>query len=266
MEHLPAKYGREAYLHLMANKSQRISAISSLLDESGITPEPSIDCWHSIGEWLYHQIEASREWQNQEQPKTQNKSNNRNVILRPLCYSLLIDLSLLFGEHVISNKSICHWFFWDDAKIVNPQSLGRSPWVLCEQMPTTGQWRHIPDRFVPFDMLRNIAKNMLKDKLSESQKRDFNLGELFRQLITEPESQPSNDPYDSEVADLCLWFDEYRQDHNLKNTDSDSHRALDTFLRQYVDTHGFLPQQHDLGILQNKFGSLPDWLKSEQSK
>jgi hypothetical protein len=100
-------------------------------------------------------------------------------------------------------------------------------------------------------------------ELSESLKIDSNLGELFRQSISVTELQSGIEPYDPDVADLCIWFDEFKQNQNLENNGSDNLQALNTFLRQYVDTHGVLPPKHDLHILQDKFGYLPDWLSEK---
>lgn len=260
MEHLPEKYGRAAFAHLMAMKSTRLFAVEALLRAQGIEPTATAVCWEDIGRWCGEHIEENREPALAELGFAKGRFVALEAVFRPLWYSILIDLCLLLGEHVISRRPGCSWQFWGDMNIKNPGGFGRSPWVLCEPLPS-GKWQHKPNRFLPYELLSASAAVMLRNKLA-GKAAAFSWGEQFSALIAAPaEAEASDDKW---VARLCEWLEEYNQGQPPSAIGAEDRaeqmQALDEFLRSYMDDHGVLPPKSDLKKLRDSFGGMPDWV------
>ncbi len=117
IEYLPTDYGRDAFLHMMQARARRVRMIVATLKDNGITVRASDDCWTAIGQWITATIEP-----NKEQSKNQ-------ALFRPLWYSLLLDLSILLGEQMISLKPGTCWYFWGDLPDGYSDIRTRSPLI-----------------------------------------------------------------------------------------------------------------------------------------
>ncbi|MGH1541481.1 MAG: hypothetical protein ACRBHB_13725 [Arenicella sp.] len=268
MHHLPAKYGRHAFQHLMDSKAERIEQISRLLEQSSINVEATAQCWMDIGNWVSKHVESNQEHDFLKRTPT-NSLLLGELKFRPLWYSLLTDLALLLGEQLIYLKPEYSWQFWADINCHNPGSLGRSIWVLREPLPTHGKWHHQPCRITPFSTLCDTTSSFLKDKKagkSRVHNDSFGWGFMFK-LLTDDENQQGitiDAPADDRVIEFLEYFDSYKElpgynpDHD---TPADRTEALNVFLQSYINDHGYLPPTDDLQYLAANCGTLPDWVE-----
>lgn len=161
MDHLPEKYGRHAFEHILEAKEFRIQQIESLLNSFAIPVESTDQSWRHIIKWLGAQKVLSKEAR-----VTSRVGAGHGLVLRPVYHSLVLDVALLLGEHVIKNRPDYSWFFWGDARSENASGLGRSLWVLCEPLPSGGHFKDPPKRFLPVTIVSTAATN--SDKIDHS--------------------------------------------------------------------------------------------------
>jgi hypothetical protein len=259
MKHLPAQYGRHAFQHLIQNKAERIHQIAQLLEQYKIHIEATQACWSGIGNWVLEQIEPNRE------PAHISEHTDAALIgelrLRPLWYSILTDLSLLLGEHLISLDDRFSWQFWAD---VDYPGLDHSIWILCEPVPISGKWKHTPSVILPFDVLCISAGSMLKKKQNGTQvihDENFGWGLMFRQHLNISDKQIQAPLVDSLVSDFVTFFEEAKLMQCDTTHDTSGEEALDIFLKSYIDQFGHLPSTADLTCLESICGRLPDWVR-----
>ncbi len=262
IQYLPLEYASDAYAHLMVHREQRVKEVTGLLVRSGISVDATRESWSDIGEWVYQHIEENREPGMTAIRSESGEFLTAEAMLRPIWHSLIIDLSLLLGEQLINLKAGCGWYFWGESGHAEAARFGTTPWILCESTPAMGKWHHKPDRLLPFDLISDAITFILSRKLLAI--RVNPLGTLFEQVAGMPvglEKPEQPIPEDSEVMQICEWLAEYKQQSSDRMDTKDKQQALSDFLYSYRDSHGFLPSQHDLEILKNCFGQLPDWVR-----
>ena len=264
LEHLPARYGYHAFTHLMRAKQMRLSEITQLLKQSNIAVEATEECWAAIGNWVRLHVEANLEpMHNKSQSAA--PSLHGELALRPLWYSILIDLSLLLGEHLIAHSPHYSWQFWGDAHY--PTNLGRSPWILKEPLPDNGVWEHQPQIMMPFNLLRNSASKILRDKHRGKQTehdQQFGWGLIFRSSM-EPQKSSQQISHDDLVADFIEYYQAYENTTAGQVNEDDKQKALSIFLESYYQEKKHLPSTTNLQQLINIFGALPNWV-TEKTK
>ncbi len=165
MQHLPERYGRDAFSHWMNAKAVRIQQITTLLESDGIRVEASDECWQRIIEWM------SQQWVPSQEPVAVQHANPgfHEIGRRPISYSLLYDLGLLLGEHAIELCPHYQWMYWGDVPMTDAHALGRTPWVLCEPLPESGTFTSTPKRFLPVDLVSMSAGNVRNRNSSVNQ-------------------------------------------------------------------------------------------------
>lgn len=271
MQYLPERFGRDSYNHLMNARHLRLKEITRLLESYEIVVAPTVDCWENIGQWLLANIEGNKEPLYFGVIDEDAELVDDQFLFRPLWYSILLDLSLLLGEHVMVLRRECSWQFWGDINIKNSGGSGRSLWVLCEPLPKSGSWDHKPNRFLPYDLLVGIAAPALKDSL-QGKSRNISLGLMFSQLISSDNTEDNNTGVsDTRVSVFLEWYLDYRKMHEMieEVVTEDSEYSLDvvdSFLKSYVEDTGFLPPASDMKLLIDTFKVLPEWVSSYQKK
>lgn len=266
LEHLPEKYARHAYQHLLANKQARLQQITALLQSQQISVEPSPQSWMAIGDWIAEHIELNTASTIDPDKKVLAIAESD---LKPIWHSLLIDLGLLLGEQMISLNKQWSWQFWADKPY---EGAGRSPWILCEPLPSAKKWQHKPKIKLPLSAIKDNGINLLKDKLNnrlQAQTLDSGCAYLFV-LMAEADTRPSSPPLESVEDERTLEFLSHYESYLDANPGVDrKHKpefqeALDAWLQSYYKDFGHLPPKNDLAILEKLFGALPQWLKSKQ--
>ena len=259
IEHLPHQYAKSAFQHLMQQKENRIKQITTLLEKFDIPVEPSSSCWAAIGNWVNKHVEANLEPNYLATKKTIIVKNE--LILRPIWYSIAIDLALLFGEHLIRQNPEGNWQHSGDMNYLKSK---QSPWLLYGPTPTNDRWLSTPSFVQPLDSIIGGVRKVLAEKIEgkmSNHSKEFGWGLMFALSIKKP---PENDslklPSDDRVINFISMQDEFKQSDKSYSKE-DIAKSLDIFLDSYYKDLQQLPSLHDLNYLDNNIAPLPDWVK-----
>ena len=138
-------------MHLMQARPKRISMIVNLLKANGINVSANDQCWTAIGQWISANIEPNRE------------PGKGGYLFRPIWYSLLLDLSVLLGEQIISLKPGNRWHFWADTPEAFADVHSHSPWVVGPDNRQSGR-----SVCLPMDLVFSTASLALNNKLNNN--------------------------------------------------------------------------------------------------
>lgn len=190
MQHLPASAGRRAFDHLMASRHQRLAEIGALLSRHGVSVQVdagNADAWRAIATFLHTQITPGDETAAMlaANPPTSSTDWLRlrgERFIAPLWQSVVVDLSLLLGEHIRCVRSSVDWCFWADSGFSEPEAYGRSPWLLDRQRSGDK-----PHRTLVFERVAANAHNALEASLKGDTDIDgaVPLGELYTSLVSD---------------------------------------------------------------------------------
>lgn len=103
VQDLPRKDARAAYDRLMAERTQRVAALRSLLEANGVDVGGS---WADVG------VQALNDWFRRE-VETDKGDPTR---LRSVWYSVVNDIGLALGDLMISRSPSLRWAFFDESK------------------------------------------------------------------------------------------------------------------------------------------------------
>ena len=185
MQHLPTDAGRRAYEHLMILRESRLVEIDSLLSRHGVTVEASEDSWRAIASFLHQYITPSAETEaalvsNPPVAPSEWLQLRGEHFISPLWQSVVVDLALLMGEHVMHAQPSTTWCFWADSGFDGPDAYGRSPWLLDRDR--SGEKPH---RSLVFERIGNNAHNALEASLKgDDVDGAVPLGDLFTSLVS----------------------------------------------------------------------------------
>lgn len=237
---LSPRRARVVYDAVMAARTDRVAEISRVLEIMGLLPATDPLAWNAIGTWLMESLQGSREpcdiGAGSRARPTRGAADKpeSTVTLRPLWESVVLDLSLLLGEHMIAAAPGpgARWCFEGEWQ---PTSRAGDPRV-ASLARASRKGEIVPAR-QPFWAVRRAAELGLArregvlDRLSDP----LRLGDELRRLLDEPSSAPV-DPTAIAAA------------------------ALIEALEAHLDAHGDLPGDEEIVALlvDARLSGMPD--------
>jgi hypothetical protein len=205
---------RIVYDRVMAAKDERVAEISRMLAQSGREPAPDPQFWDGVGIWMIETVEGSREPRSDRfhpyiqghpgsgRPPTQIGGESTTV-LRPLWESIVLDLSFLLGEHMITRIKTACWGFdgeWHQGSCAGDPRVA----IMAERRSDEA-----PPMEMPFRSIGSAARYCLQRRqgLFGKDVEPFRLGDALRRLI-DTDNRPK--PYNASeefIASLEAYFD-----------------------------------------------------------
>ena len=194
---------------LLAAKTDRLAEIERLLAAEGLGTAAEPAAWNTIGAWIAREIEENREpWcHGLGQPPL------LSYPFRPLWHGLLIDLSLLLGEHIIRRATTpSAWAYGGD--LDPPTWIERAYPVVARAAP--GPQSAPAPAYDAFDILHIWALHALRRRLGVETRPGALLGGILR-YADEPQPDPAP-----------------------------AAEELEAYLQDYLNAHGDLPPIQEL--------------------
>ena len=193
---------------LLAAKTDRLAEIERLITAEGLGTAAEPAAWDAIGAWIERELEENRE------PWCHGLGHPPllSYPFRPLWHGLLIDLSLLLGEHIIRRATTPSvWAYGGD---LDPPRWVDLPYPVVARM-APGPQSGLAPVYGPFEGLYGWGLQALKRRLGV-------------------ESRPG-----TPLGNILLYADE-------PLPDSRPAEDLEAYLQGYLDAHGDLPSNDDL--------------------
>ncbi|MDQ8727443.1 hypothetical protein [Bradyrhizobium sp. LHD-71] len=195
----------------MAVKTTRVADISALLRRTGLEPAATPEAWDKIGRWIGETVEGSREPGSDRYgpylpyypgvPPRQIKGESTSV-LRPLWQSVVLDLALLLGGHMIARAPSARWSC--DGEWREGSCSGEPLVAIPGQDIPTG---HLPTLHGPFDAIESVAWQGLHRRQQLTDPPPISLGEILHNAIERPPS--SRDPRQELIKSLEDYLNEH---------------------------------------------------------
>ncbi|MFK7854295.1 MAG: hypothetical protein AB8B79_09295 [Granulosicoccus sp.] len=186
IQHLPEEFGRQAFEHLMSNRTTRLKIIKSMLKDAGIELDASDECWQAIQKWIFDLVEPSQITLSKlgDNPTKADLLQLRGEhFTHKVWHSLIIDLSLLLADQAQLVHPQLNWVFWADSSIDDAGRFGRSPWLMINKPLTlTGEK---PSRILVMSMVTGIVQNLLTHRLLDQEPAENDaLCRLYSSLLS----------------------------------------------------------------------------------
>ena len=193
---------------LLAAKTDRLAEIERLITAEGLGTAAEPAAWDAIGAWIERELEENRE------PWCHGLGHPPllSYPFRPLWHGLLIDLSLLLGEHIIRRARMPSvWAYGGD---LDPPRWVDHPYPVVGQAAPGAQTRPVA-AYDTFEFLGGWALQILERRLGVLGGLGAPLGNVLRYADEPP---PDRVPTEE----------------------------LEAYLQDYLDAHGDLPSNDDL--------------------
>lgn len=201
---------RIVYERVMAAKDERVAEISRVLTQLGRKPVPDPQFWDSVGNWMIETVEGSREpgsdrfhpylrdYAGSGRPPAQIGGESTTV-LRPLWQSIVLDLSFLLGEHMITHLRTARWGFDGDWRTGSCSGAPRVVVMVAER-----RIDDTPPMQMPFRSIEGSAQHCLhrRQGLFGKKLEPFRLGDALRRIINTDDRPKSYNAPEEFIADL----------------------------------------------------------------
>lgn len=180
---------RIVYDSVMGVKDARVAEISRLLTQLIRAPTPDPQFWDAIGGWMTETVEGSREsGSDRYHPVIQDYpgrpptavDGESTTVLRPLWESIVLDLSFLLGEHIMTSLGGgARWGF--DGEWREGSCAGDPRVVMVADHRNGG----VPPAQMPFRTISAAARHCLhrRQGLFGKTPEPFRLGDVLRQAV-----------------------------------------------------------------------------------
>lgn len=207
-----SRRARAVYDCVMAAKDERVAEISRVVPQLVRDPQPDPQFWDAVGDWMTGSVEGSREPGSDRyhpviqdypgRPPTQINGESTTV-LRPLWESIVLDLSLLLGEHMIARLATARWSFdgeWREGSCAGDPRVA----VVADQRGG------MPPLQMPFRSISAAARHCLhrRQGLFGKKPEPFRLGDVLRRIV-EGEAPKSYDARRELIASLEAHLEEH---------------------------------------------------------
>jgi hypothetical protein len=207
---------RIVYDRVMAAKDERVAEISRTLAQSGREPVPDPQFWDGVGNWMIEAVEGSREpGSDRFHPYIQDYSGSgrppaqiggeSTTVLRPLWESIVLDLSFLLGEHMITRLKTACWGFDGER---HQGSCAGDPRVVMMAERRSDETSPME---MPFRSIGSAARYCLQRRqgLFGRNLEPFRLGDTLRRIIdTDDRPKPYN-AREEFIASLEVYLAEH---------------------------------------------------------
>lgn len=186
------------FRRIVALEAERTAEIGRLLAREGVAVAPTREAWNGIGDWIGQAIEGSREpGSDRYRPfvtstgplPPRSVHGESTSVWRPIFHSIVLDLSLLLGRHMIMARpeGNGHW-----GRSV-PEECKADPEILFDGDPRF----YAPFAFVPAE-----ARGALLKRLGLVERTPSRLGEAIRRVQEPPELIEDTDPKEDVIVHL----------------------------------------------------------------